>query len=96
MKVDAIFAHELEGIIETISPGTVFIRIRQPGLIDLVFGEAVFGQKPRAEVAVNHAHRGVAEHQGQDAPLAHVVGDALAQRRASGDTAAEKRSSFSA
>ena len=49
--------------------------VDDPGLIDLVLGEAVLVQQARAEVAVDHAHRGVAEHQDEDAALADLVGD---------------------
>ena len=50
------------------------MRSGSQALIDLVLGEAVAGQQARAEVAVDHAHRRIAEHQGQHA-LAADLGD---------------------
>src|SRR5262249_14340641 len=40
-----------------------------PRLIDLVLREAMLGQQARTEVAIDHAHRRVAEHQCQNALL---------------------------
>ena len=49
--------------------------IDDPRLVDLVLGEAVRIEQARAEVAVDHAHRRVAEHEDEDAAAADLGGD---------------------
>ena len=71
---DALVLDEAEGVVDPRlgdRPGPV----DQPGLVDLVLGEADRVQQAGAEVAVDHAHRRVAEHQGEDALPADLVGD---------------------
>jgi hypothetical protein len=59
---DALLLDEREGLIDALFLDAA-AAIDDPGLIDLVLGEAVFVQAAGAEIAVDHAHRGVAEHQ---------------------------------
>ena len=55
--------------------------IDQPGLIDLVLGEADRIEQARAEVAVDHAHRRIAEHQCQHSPAADALLDLVPPAR---------------
>ena len=49
--------------------------VDDPGLVDLVLREPVRVEEARAEVAVDHAHRGVAEHEDEDLAGADLAGD---------------------
>ncbi len=71
---DALFLHEGEGPVDPrgVDPLSA---VDDPRLVDLVLGEAVLVQESRPEVAVDHPHRRVAEHQDQRAARAKLGRD---------------------
>src|SRR5262249_13196573 len=74
MKRETFFADEGEGVVDALlwDPAAA---IDDPRLVDLVLGETVEVQEPRTEVAVDHAHRRVAEHEREDSTAANLGGD---------------------
>src|SRR5450432_4278929 len=79
MKAEPLVLHELECVIDTLRVDAP-AAIDDPGLVDLVLGEAMLVQEPRPEIAVDHAHGGVAEHQAEHAPRADLTGYVQGQR----------------
>ena len=80
---DALVLHERERVVDALLVDAA-AAIDDPRLVDLVLGEAVAVEQARAEVAVDHAHRRVAEHQDEHAAAADLVGDVARERRAVG------------
>lgn len=72
---DALVIDELEGVVHPRIADRPHA-IDEPGLVDLVLAKPDRVEQPRPEIAVDHAHRGVAEHQGQHA-LASNLGEHL-------------------
>ena len=77
---DALRLHEGERLLDR-ARRDALTAIEDPRLVDLVLGEA---GRSRAEVAVDHPHRGVAEHQHEDAParISAATARAISPRRA--------------
>ena len=70
---DAAVLDEVECVIDALV-GDRLAAIEEPGLVDLVLGEADGIEQSWSEVSVDHAHRGVAEHERDHATAADFGG----------------------
>ena len=71
---EALLLHESERGVDALLFDAA-AAVDDPRLVNLVLGEAVLVEEARAEVAVDHAHRRVAEHHDEHGALADGVGD---------------------
>ena len=80
---DAAVLHEAHRVVDAsvLDPPPA---VDDPRLVDLVLGEPVRVEQARPEVAVDHAHRGVAEHHHEDSATADVRRDIAGDRERGG------------
>src|SRR5713101_2375271 len=74
MKLDSFLSDKVKCAVDAFGLDAVHSTWK-PSLVHFVFGEAVASEQARAEIAVNHAHRRVAEHESQDALAANFRDD---------------------